>query len=138
MNRYEEKISLVQKLIKYDKSEDPAVYEVCIKLINHLNNSNEHKLTIVGIRNSLQLNPENDPSIIKAAMLLSSQSFDCFDVYFKLYDESLCNVIEELDTYRYLEAISNDELVDGDGNTIDNFQDRLFPYFVYKEYGVVK
>jgi len=125
---------LLDRLIKNDKPAETEIYNICKRIIKHVHNSNEHKLTIVGLRRVLNLTKRQDSQIAKAAMLLSSQSFDYFDVYFKLYDETLDYVIEELDTYKYLEAVESNELIDNEGNSIENFQDRLFPYFVYKNF----
>lgn len=70
--------------------------------------------------------------MIQSAFTLVGHPFLVFDVRYKLYDEDIDDVLEELDHLTYMIALSEEHFIDDEGNdiSIEELHARIFPYFV--------
>lgn len=109
------------------------IYAVCDAIASYLEqNPRQNNLTIGGLRAALNRAPSGDSELIQAAYALTAKPFDTLEVKYKLYDDSITDVIEELDQHTYMVALNEQQYIDGDGNTLrlEELNSRVFPYFV--------
>lgn len=109
------------------------LYAVCKEITIYLErNPYQDILTIGGLRVALRRNPENDELLIRAAFTLALHPFNVLQVRYRLYDEELTDVIQEMEHAEYMDASTHDDFVDVEGNEISlsELHRRTFPYFV--------
>tara|TARA_Y100000588_G_scaffold369224_1_gene437993 strand:- start:790 stop:1236 length:447 start_codon:yes stop_codon:yes gene_type:complete len=109
------------------------IYAVCDAIASYLEqNPRQNNLTIGGLRAALNRGPSGDGELIQAAYALTANPFDALEVRYKLYDDSITDVIEELDQHTYMMALNEQQYIDDDGNTLklEELNSRVFPYFV--------
>lgn len=109
------------------------IYAVCDAIVSYLEqNTLQNNLTIGGLRAALNRSSADDSELIQAAYTLTSNPFDALEVRYKLFDETITDVIEELDQHAYMVALSEQQYIDDDGNIIKlaELNSRIFPYFV--------
>jgi hypothetical protein len=130
MNTVTEVRKLLEKLVK---STDSPVYAVCDEIASYLeNHPQQQDLTIGGLKAALKDYDRNDSVLIQAAFALTAHPFNALEVRYRLYDESISDVIEELNHSTYMNAVSEGHLIDHDGNDIgiEELHARAFPYFI--------
>ena len=130
MNNVVQVKKILEELVK---SVDSPVYVICSEIISFLEkNPNQRNLTIGGLRAGLQRVEHDDRILIEAAYTLTAHPFLALDVKYKLYDEEIEEVIEELEHETYMGAIKNGCFIDDEGNdlAIDALNSRVFPYFI--------
>ncbi|MFI3276671.1 hypothetical protein [Vibrio sp.] len=95
-------------------------------------NTQQRNLTIGGLRAALKRSAQDDNVLIQSAFTLVGYPFQALEVRYKLYDEQIEDVLEELDHPTYMQAISEQHFIDDDGNdiAIDDLNARVFPYFI--------
>ncbi|MBE4045903.1 hypothetical protein HJ124_07975 [Vibrio parahaemolyticus] len=109
------------------------IYAVCDAIASYLEqNPRQNNLTIGGLRAALNRAPSGDIELIQAAYALTASPFNVLEVRYKLYDDSITDVIEELDQHTYMMALNEQRYIDDDGNTLklEELNSRVFPYFV--------
>lgn len=130
MDNITEVKNILNGLIESTKS---PVYSTCIKIVLYLeNHPQQQDLTIMGLRAALDEKEGFDNLLIKAAFTLSAHPFKALEVRYKLYDEDIRDVLDDLDQSTYVKAVSEREFVDSRGNEIhiDELNSRVFPYFI--------
>ena len=130
MNKVTEVKILLEELVKATGS---PVYAVCNEIACYLENYPQQcNLTIGGLRAALNSPVSNDFVLIQAAFALTADPFKALEVRYKLYDEYILDVLEELDHSTYMNVVSEGHFIDDDGNdiTIEEFHSRAFPYFI--------
>ncbi len=129
-----------QFLINLVKMTSSPVYAACYEIAAYIElNPSQRDLTIGGLRAALKRSPQDDNILIQAAFTLAAHPFQAFEVRYRLYDEEISNVLEELETSKYLEAKSVGHFIDVEGNIIPikELDSRVFPYFINKlEYNI--
>lgn len=121
---------ILEKLVKSTAS---PVYAVCSDITAYLErNPKQHDLTIGGLRAALDRSVEGDNLLIQAAFTLTGHPFNTLDVRYKLYDELILDVLQEIDHPTYIHAKSIGNFIDDDGNDIpiEELDARIFPYFI--------
>ena len=109
------------------------IYAVCDEIASYLErNPRQNNLTIGGLRAALTRTSADDALLIQAAYTLTAKPFDALEVRYKLYDDTITDVIEELGHHAYMIALNEQEYIDNDGNIIklEELNSRVFPYFV--------
>lgn len=132
MNNVAQVRTLLAELVRVTNS---PVYAVCNEIVSYLDNyPNQRNLTIVGLRAALERAERDDNILIQAAFVLTAHPFLALDVRYKLYDEQIEDVIEELDHSTYMCAIAEGHFIDDDGHdlAIEELNSRIFPYFINK------
>ncbi|EGQ9327737.1 hypothetical protein O2V13_004351 [Vibrio parahaemolyticus] len=117
------------------KSTDSPVYAVCQEIVSYLEgNPTQHYLTVGGIRAALKRSEKNDADLIQAAFTLTAYPFQVLEVRYKLYDETISKVLEEITHHTYMQALSDKQFIDDEGNVIalEELNSRIFPYFINK------
>lgn len=130
MNNAAQVKKLLEELVK---STDSSVYAVCDQIVSYLeHNTQQRNLTIGGLRAALKRSAQDDNVLIQSAFTLVGYPFQALEVRYKLYDEQIEDVLEELDHPTYMQAISEQHFIDDDGNdiAIDDLNARVFPYFI--------
>ncbi len=121
---------LLEELVR---STDSPVYAVCAQIVSYLEHHPQQcNLTIGGLRAALNRSDEEDNVLIQSAFTLVGHPFQALEVRYKLYDEQIEDVLEELDHSTYMKAVSEQSFIDDDGNniSIDDLNARIFPYFI--------
>lgn len=121
------------QLDKLVDSTDSPVYVVCRQILSYLEcNPHQRNLTIGGLRSALCRSSSEDKLLIEGAFALVGHPFQVLDVRYKLYDESIEDVLEEISHSVYMQALSDHYFIDDDGNdiTISELNSRIFPYFI--------
>ncbi|KFE38446.1 hypothetical protein AXW60_12395 [Yersinia ruckeri] len=121
---------MLEKLLEATSS---PVYAVCIEIAAYIElHPKQRDLTIGGLRVALKRVVQEDNVLIEAAFTLTAYPFQALEVRYKLYDERISRVLEELDHSTYMIAKSEGYFIDDDGNTIylDELHSRIFPYFI--------
>lgn len=109
------------------------VYILCDEIVLYLElHPKQCNLTIGGLRAALKRSDQEDNLLIQSAFTLVGHPFQALDVSYKLYDENIEDVLEELDQATYMKATEEGHFIDNEGNdiTIDGLNSRIFPYFV--------
>lgn len=122
-----------QLLSELTKSDASSLYAVCHQITVYIeHHPRQHNLTIGGLRAALHRNAEDDDLLIRAAFTLSLHPFQALQVRYKLYDEELSEVVQEIEHADYIVAVSREEFIDIEGNeiTLCDLHRRMFPYFV--------
>tara|TARA_R110002049_G_scaffold139621_2_gene300349 strand:+ start:512 stop:955 length:444 start_codon:yes stop_codon:yes gene_type:complete len=122
--------NLLKELVE---STGSPVYAVCVQIVWYLeHNPQQRNLTIGGLRAALKRTTQEDNVLIEGAFALASHPFQALEVRYKLYDEQIEDVLEELNHSTYMQAISEQHFIDNDGNdiAIDDLNSRIFPYFI--------
>lgn len=122
--------SLLAELVSTTQS---PIYAVCDDIASYLEqNPRQNNLTIGGLRAALNRTPSGDSELIQAAYALTANPFDALEVRYKLYDDNIMDVIEELDQHTYMVALNEQQYIDDDGNILklEELNSRVFPYFV--------
>lgn len=120
-------------LSKLVESTHSPVYVMCDKILSYLENyPQQRNLTIGGLRAALKIVDHDANVLIQAAFTLTAHPFLALDVRYKLYDENIEDVLEELDYSTYMSAIAEGHFIDDDGNelAIEELNSRVFPYFI--------
>jgi len=127
-------VAQVKKLLsELAKSDTSSLYAVCHQITDYIErHPRQINLTIGGLRAALQRTADGDDLLIHAAFTLSLHPFQALQVRYRLYDENLSEVIQEMEHPDYMVAVSQDEFVDSEGNqiTLSDLHRRTFPYFV--------
>ena len=127
-------VAQVKKLLsEMAKSDNSSLYAVCYQMTVYIEtHPRQINLTIGGLRAALQRSAEGDDLLIRAAFTLSVYPFQALQVRYRLYDEKLSEVIQEIEHHDYMIAISKKEFIDVEGNeiTLGDHHRRTFPYFV--------
>ncbi|MBX9044221.1 hypothetical protein HCG99_11590 [Enterobacter ludwigii] len=127
-------VANVQEMLeKLVKSTHSPVYAVCSDITAYLErNPKQHNLTIGGLRAALDRSVEDDNLLIQAAFTLTGHPFKTLEVRYKLYDELIVDVLQEIDHPTYIHAKSVGNFIDEDGNdiTVEELDSRIFPYFI--------
>ncbi|GLR75750.1 hypothetical protein [Aliivibrio sifiae] len=122
--------TLLAELVSTTQS---PIYAVCDAITSYLEqNPRQKNLTIGGLRAALNRAPSGDSELIQAAYALTANPFDALEVRYKLYDDSITDVIDELDQHTYMVALNEQQYIDNDGNILklEELNSRVFPYFV--------
>ncbi|MFW8632244.1 hypothetical protein [Vibrio natriegens] len=122
--------ALLAELVSTTQS---PIYAVCDAIVSYLEqNPRQNNLTIGGLRAALNRAPSGDSELIQAAYALTANPFDALEVRYKLYDDSITDVIEELDQHTYMVALNEQQYIDDAGNMLglEELNSRVFPYFV--------
>ena len=130
MNNAAQIKELLEELVRATGS---PVYAVCDKIVSYLeHNPQQRNLTIGGLRAALNHSDQDDNVLIQSAFTLVAHPFQALDVRYKLYDEHIKDVLEELDHSTYMQAVSEQHFIDDDGNdiAIEDLNARIFPYFI--------
>lgn len=130
MNNVAQVKKLLSELAKSDKS---SIYAICHQITVYIErHPRQINLTIGGLRAALQRTADGDDLLIRAAFTLSLHPFQALKVRYRLYDENLSEVIQEMEHPDYMVAVSQEEFVDSEGNqiTLSDLHRRTFPYFV--------
>lgn len=130
MNNAAQIKELLEELVR---STGSPVYAVCGQIVSYLeHHSQQRNLTIGGLRAALNRSDQEDNVLIQSAFTLVGHPFQALEVRYKLYDEQIEHVLEELDHSTYMQAISEQNFIDDDGNdiAIDDLNARIFPYFI--------
>ena len=130
MNNVDRVRELLKELVK---STDSSVYAVCYEIVSYLVHSPmQRDLTVGGLRAALNKSYTDDNILIQAAFALTAHPLQALEVRYKLYDESVSDVLEELTHSTYMTAIHEGHFIDDDGNDIalDELNSRVFPYFI--------
>lgn len=109
------------------------LYAACQQITEYLEqHPTQNELTIGGLRVALRRNQKGDEVLIRAAFTLAFHPFDVLQVRYRLYDDTLTKVVQDLEHARYMVALTRDDFVDVEGNEIalSELQRRTFPYFV--------
>ncbi|HDS6523066.1 TPA: hypothetical protein QH370_002476 [Proteus mirabilis] len=120
-------------LVDLVESTESPVYDMCIQITCYLEQyPQQRNLTIGGLRAALNKSDSSDNILIQAAFTLATHPFLVLEVRYKLYDAEIEDVIEELDSSTYLNALSDGLFIDEDGNNVSlkELNSRVFPYFV--------
>lgn len=120
-------------LVDLVESTESPVYDMCIQITCYLEQyPQQRNLTIGGLRAALNKSDSSDNILIQAAFTLAAHPFLVLEVRYKLYDAEIEDVIEELDSSTYLNALSDGLFIDEDGNNVSlkELNSRVFPYFV--------
>ncbi len=123
---------LLEKLVESTSS---PVYVLCDEIVAYLTqNPMQQDLTVGGLRAALNKNPSVDNTLIQAAFALTAYPFLALEVRYRLYDQLILDVVEELTHTQYLTAISESFFIDDEGNkiAIEELNTRIFPYFINK------
>jgi hypothetical protein len=137
-------VAAVKELLaKLVESTSSPVYVVCKDIVLYLDkHPKQRNLTIGGLRAALKRTVSDDSVLIQAAFALTAYPFLALNVRYKLYDERIEDVIDELDHPTYMGAIADGRFIDYDGNELDieELSSRAFPYFInqLKEDAVTK
>ena len=127
-------VAQVKKLLsELAKSDTSSLYAVCHQIAVYIErHPKQINLTIGGLRAALQRTADGDDLLIRAAFPLSLHPFQALKVRYRLYDENLSEVIQEMEHPDYMVAVSQEEFVDSEGNQISlsDLHRRTFPYFV--------
>ena len=127
-------VAQVKKLLsELAKSDTSSLYAVCHQITVYIErHPRQINLTIGGLRAALQRTADGDDLLIRAAFTLSLHPFQALKVRYRLYDENLSEVIQEMEHPDYMVAVSQEEFVDSEGNqiTLSDLHRRTFPYFV--------
>lgn len=127
-------VAHVQEMLdKLVKLTDSPVYAVCSDITAYLErNPNQHNLTIGGLRAALERSVKDDNVLIQAAFTLTGHPFNTLEVRYKLYDELMLDVQQEIDHPTYIHAKSVGNFIDEDGNdiSVEELDARVFPYFI--------
>lgn len=121
---------LLEELVESTAS---PVYAACQEIISYLwDNPTQHNLTVGGIRAALKRSEKNDADLIQAAFALTAHPFQVLEVRYKLYDETISEVLEEITHHTYMQALSDGQFIDDEGNvlTLEELNSRIFPYFI--------
>lgn len=121
---------MLEKLVEATAS---PVYGVCYDITAYLErNPKQYELTIGGLRAALNRSVEGDGLLIQAAFTLSGHPFNTLEVRYKLFDESIDDVLQEIDHNTYMHAKSIGKFIDKDCNDIpiEELNFRIFPYFI--------
>ncbi|EPO7647280.1 TPA: hypothetical protein ACX38P_001601 [Klebsiella pneumoniae] len=121
---------MLEKLVEATAS---PVYDVCYDITAYLErNPKQYDLTIGGLRAALNRSVESDYLLIQAAFTLSAHPFNTLEVRYKLFDKSINFVLQEIDHNTYMHAKSIGNFIDKEGNDIpiEEFDFRIFPYFI--------
>jgi hypothetical protein len=130
MNNVDHVKKLIAGLVE---STDSPVYVACGEIISYLElHPRQRNLTIGGLRAALNRVVRDDNVLIQAAFALTAYPFLALDVRYKLYDEKIEDVVEELEHSTYVGAIADGYFIDDDGNdlSIEELSSRVFPYFI--------
>ncbi|MCW8354032.1 hypothetical protein [Citrobacter portucalensis] len=122
-----------QLLSELTRDTASPLYAVCQQIVVYLEqNPSQNILTIGGLRVALRRAPESDELLIRAAFTLALHPFYALQVRYRLYDEKLKNVIQEMEHVEYMDASTRDDFVDVEGNEIalNELHRRTYPYFV--------
>lgn len=122
-----------QLLSELNRDTATPLYATCQQITAYLEqHPAQDILTIGGLRVALRLAPESDELLIRAAFTLAFHPFYALQVHYRLYDEKLTDVIQEMEHAEYMDAIARDDFVDTEGNEIalSELHRRTFPYFV--------
>ena len=129
-----DKIARVKQLLsELTTTNASPLYAVCHDITVYIeHHPRQIVLTIGGLRAALQRSTDGDELLIRAAFTLSFHPFQALRVRYKLYDEKLSEVIQEMDHSDYMVAVSGEEFVDREGNEIplNDLHRRTFPYFI--------
>lgn len=107
------------------------IFHICQDIVAYLElHPKQVNLTIGGMKAVIATNDEK--AIIQAAFTLTLHPFCILDVRYRLYDEALEEVIQELDQESYSRALQDEFFVDENGYEIpfEELNKRLFPYFI--------
>lgn len=130
MNNVNRVKQLLSELTKADAS---PLYAVCQQITVYIeDHPSQVNLTIGGLRAAFSRAPDGDDLLIRAAFTLSLHPFQALQVRYRLYDEALNEVIQEMVHAEYMIAMSREEFVDDEGNEIalSELHRRTFPYFI--------
>jgi hypothetical protein len=126
-------VQVKQRLIELVESTSSPVYIVCSEIFSYLVRHPKHSnLTIIEIRDALDMTSSDDNVLIQAAFALTSHPFQALDVRYRLCDENFEYVIEELDHSAYMRALTDGYFIDNHDNRLvtKEFCSRVFPYFI--------
>jgi hypothetical protein len=122
-----------QLLSELTKTDASPLYAVCQQITVYIeHHPTQINLTIGGLRAALSRAQDGDELLIRAAFTLSLHPFQALQVRYRLYDEELNEVIQEMEHAEYIVAMSGDDFIDGEGNEIalSELHRRTFPYFI--------
>ncbi len=129
------------KLHELVSSTNSPVFRMSLNIVDYLScNPNKRDLSLIGLRNHLQVTPEHDAAIFQAGLVLSSYPYEVLDIKYNLVDENLSEVIQTLDAATYSKALSAGFFIDDDGETLSlvDMNSRMFPYFVNRHSSLYK
>ncbi|MFG0886286.1 hypothetical protein [Vibrio sp. CJQ_6] len=121
-----------KRLIELGNLTGSPVFAMSRKIVEYLEDQRQQdRLTIGGLRAALSTPRDEDRVLAEAAFMLTIHPFEVLDVQYRLYDESLSEVIEIISKNDYAQALSAGEFY-YEGELIDSehFQSRVFPVFL--------
>lgn len=120
---------------------DPILSSMIGRLIDYLHSNPKQKvLSVLGLSHALELKNSDRPTLITAAFILTSQTYNLLTVRYKLFDINLRHDSEDLSAESYRQAAIDGYYIEEDGHEIpyDEFINRAFPYFIRRTPILVK
>ncbi|HAT8515212.1 TPA: hypothetical protein I7181_16075 [Vibrio vulnificus] len=127
------------RLIELEEMTHSPVFAMSKRIVEYLEEQDKQdRLTIGGLRAALSTSRSDDNVLIEAAFTLTFYPFEVLDVQYRLYDDTLTEMIEIIDKHEYARALSDGEFYfEGELIDADNFHSRVFPVFINQSVNTV-